>query len=114
MDPRSHENYDWYEDDQPLDVIGARSVPGLPGSWSNYAWWLASLGFALLWIVESVGAIDSARGFASYSVFAGHMWNLMLVLGICYVIFRLSRPLSGLAYILSGSAAIYLLLTHTF
>ncbi|MBM6594530.1 hypothetical protein [Microvirga pudoricolor] len=111
---KSPENFDWYEDDQPLDTTVASPVPGLPGSWSNYTWWLACIGFALVWIVESLGSIDSARGFASYSAFAGQMWNLMLVLGICYVIFRVSRPLSGLSYVLSGSAAAYLLLTHSF
>ena len=108
---------DWYEDDQAPDSIQdhPHRVPGLPGSWSNYVWWICCIGFAGIWVSESVSAVDPSRGFGNYNSFVGNVWNLFLVLFICYLIFRIARPLtSGFAYLLSGAVAFYLLLTHTF
>jgi hypothetical protein len=112
-----HNSPDWDEEDPAFGLVSydPDRMPGLPGSWSGYLWGMAGIGFALLWAAESIGALEGKDGIAGYNSFAGNMWNLFLVLAICYLIFRLSRPLpSGLAYILSGLSALYILITHTF
>ncbi|MET0745961.1 MAG: hypothetical protein ABWY78_21490 [Microvirga sp.] len=114
MDQRNQETIDWYEDEQGPDAGHPGSLPGLPLSWPGLLWCLASAAFALVWIGESIGSLDPSRGFVTYSVFAGHIWVLLLVLAICTLIRRVARPLKGLAYVLSGSAAVCILLTHTF
>ena len=96
MDQREHEIIDWYEEDQEVDGATAGTLPGLPLSWHQLLWCLA------------------ARGFVTYSVFAGHIWTLLLVMGLCTLLLWLARPLKGLAYLLSGSAAVVFLFTHTF
>lgn len=114
MDQRNREIIDWYEDEQGVEGLVPGALPGLPLSWHRLPWWVASTAFALIWIGESLGAIDVSRGFATYSAFAGHIWMLMLVMAICTLIVRIARPLNGLAYGLSGSAAVFILFTHTF
>jgi len=114
MHQRNQETIDWYEEDQGDEAGMPGSLPGLPLSWPRLLWCFASTAFALTWIVESVGTIDPERGFVTYSVFAGHIWILLLVMGICTLILRLARPLKGLAYVLSGSAAVFILITHRF
>jgi hypothetical protein len=114
MDQRNREALDWYEDDQAVEAGMPGSLPGLPLSWPQLLWCLASTAFALIWISESVGSIDPARGFVTYSVFAGNIWVLLLVVAICTLILRLARPLKDLAYVLSGAAAVSILFTHTF
>lgn len=109
---------DWYEDDdQPFEAAETETkrVPGLPGSWKDYIWWIAVTVFALIWVFDSVSAFNNARGFSNYSEFASNMWNLFLVMLLAYLLYKVSRPyIRSFAYVLSGSAAVYVLLTHTF
>jgi hypothetical protein len=114
MDQREHEIIDWYEEDQGVDRATAGTLPGLPLSWHQLLWCLASTAFAVVWIGASLDSLDAARGFVTYSVFAGHIWTLLLVMGLCTLLLWLARPLKGLSYLLSGSAAVVFLFTHTF
>jgi hypothetical protein len=114
MHQRNQETIDWYEEDQGDEAGMPGSLPGLPLTWPRLLWCLASTAFALIWIGESLSSIDPAKGFVTYSVFAGHIWLLLLVMAICTLILRLARPLKGFAYVLSGSAAVSILFSHTF
>ncbi|MGO4705711.1 hypothetical protein AB4072_08035 [Microvirga sp. 2MCAF38] len=102
-------------DDELFEIADPcpENIPGLPYSWQHYGWWIASLFFAGIWILDSLSTLNEASGFTGLSRLAGSLWNLVLAMLLSYLIFKFSRPyLRSLSYVLCALSAGYLLLAH--
>jgi hypothetical protein len=98
MRPSAQDAYDWYDDEQALMGITPETkatLAGLPASWRYYEWWIAGIGFAALWMVESWTSGGSAPGADGVLFLLQAFGKLLIAVAVCYGIYRLSAPRAG-------------------
>ncbi len=110
MRHKSRDTYDWYDEDDAFKALKPEIDPtlaGLPDSWRHYGWWIAGIGFAVLWMLESW----TSGG--SLSAMAKGLLGLLLTFGLCLSVYQYSKPASErLAHGLTMLIATAMLIAH--
>jgi hypothetical protein len=91
MPHRSHDTYDWREDDDAFEAAASPAsiaLAGLPASWHSYDWWMAGIAFASVWILDVWTSSESLLGLTT------GLLGLAVTLTVCCGIHRLCRPYS--------------------
>jgi hypothetical protein len=112
MGQGSQDTFDWYDEDDAFEALNSEcdaALVGLPESWRHYGWWVASIAFAVVWMLESWTSSGSLSGMA------GGLLGLLLTLTLCYSVFQFCKPYSErLGHALCLLAAATMLIGYSF